>query len=1020
MKKIFIALFAYVSIYMAFSSTIFSDNFSLKAQQTFPVNEVKNDKNGFYALQNATVWVDFQTKIENATLIIKNGVVEAVGANLAAPSGAIIIDLKGKHVYPSFIEIYSNYGLPVAKMPNYGNTPQYETNKRGAFNWNQTIQPENNAADVFKNDDTSADAMRKMGFGATLTHLQDGLARGTGALVSLHNERENLIILKKNASNHFSFNNGSSAQQYPNSIMGRIALLRQTHLDADWYKKSALNQSASRETNLSLDAFNNNFALPTFFETNGKLNALRADKLGDEFAKQYILKVTGDEYQRIDEIKATNAPLVVPVNFPDAYDVDDPYDALNVSLAELKHWELAPTNLSVLAKNNINFAITTADLKDKTKFMANLLKAIENGLDKKTALKALTFVPAQLLGMEKQLGSLQKGFMANFMITNKELFEKDTKIQENWVQGSRYRFSEISVTDIRGTYNIQISTNNLLNLSGKLFIEGDLETPTYKLLFPNDTNKIEVKAIRDKNLITLSFNADKAKTQNITRLSGYFADNTVMIIKGDAQSPDGNWGKFTATLSQNFVEKKDDKKPEEPKKSELGKVIFPFLAHGNEQKLTQETVLFKNATVWTNEKDGILTNTDVLVKDGKISQIGKNLTLANASAGGRTIDATNKHLTSGIIDEHSHIALSGVNEASQSVTAEVRMYDAVNSEDINIYRNLSGGVTAAQLLHGSANCIGGQSALIKLKWGENPEKMRITGADGFIKFALGENVKQSNWGDDNTIRFPQTRMGVEQVMIDAFTRAKEYEKQIKSGKPYRKDLELDALLEIVNSKRFITCHSYVQSEINMLMKVAEQFNFKINTFTHILEGYKLAGAMAKHGAGASTFADWWAYKNEVKDAIPYNAALMHEKGVLVSINSDDPEMSRRLNQEAAKVVKYGNISEIEAWKMVTLNPAKLLHLDKRTGSIAVGKDADLVLWSDNPLSIYAKAEKTIIEGTVYFDIEKDLLARNYIQKERSRIMQKMIDAKNGGAPAQKTAPKKQHIRHCEDLHNEEE
>ena len=1019
MKKIFIALCAYVSVYTALSSTIFSDNFALRAQQTFPVNEVKDDRNGFYALQNATVWVDFQTKIENATIIIKNGVIDAVGANLPVPAGAIVVNLKGKHVYPSFIEIYSNYGLPAVKTPNYGNSPQYDNNKRGAFNWNQTIQPENNAADVFKNDDTSADAMRKMGFGATLTHLQDGIARGTGAFVSLHNDRENNTILKKNASNHFSFNNGSSAQQYPNSIMGRIALLRQTYLDADWYKKSALNMSASKETNLSLDSFNNNFALPTFFETNGRLNALRADKLGDEFAKQYILKVTGDEYQRIDEIKATNATLVVPVNFPDAYDVDDPYDALNVSLAELKHWELAPTNLAVLAKNNINFAITSADLKDKTKFMANLLKAIENGLDKKIALKALTFVPAQLLGMEKQLGSLQKGFIASFMVTNKELFEKDTKIQENWVQGNRYRFSEISVVDVRGTYNIQISTGNPPNLNGKLFIEGDLETPTYKILFPNDTNKIDVKVMRDKNLITLSFNADKAKMQNITRLSGYFADNTVMVLKGDAQSPDGNWGKFTATFSQKFVEKKDDKKPEEIKKaeqkSELGKVIFPFLAHGNEQKPVQETILFKNATVWTNEKEGILTTTDVLVKDGKIAQIGKNLTSANA----KIIDATNKHLTSGIIDEHSHIALSGVNEASQTVTAEVRMYDAVNSEDINIYRNLSGGVTAAQLLHGSANCIGGQSALVKLKWGENPEKMRILGADGFIKFALGENVKQSNWGDDNTIRFPQTRMGVEQVMIDAFTRAKEYEKQIKSGKPYRKDLELDALLEIVNSKRFITCHSYVQSEINMLMKVAEQFNFKINTFTHILEGYKLAGAMAKHGAGASTFADWWAYKNEVKDAIPYNAALMHEKGVVVSINSDDPEMSRRLNQEAAKVVKYGNISEIEAWKMVTLNPAKLLHLDKRTGSVAVGKDADLVLWSDNPLSIYAKAEKTMIEGVIYFDLEKDLLARNYIQKERSRLMQKMIEAKNGGAPAQKTAPKKQHIRHCEDLVNEE-
>jgi imidazolonepropionase-like amidohydrolase len=304
--------------------------------------------------------------------------------------------------------------------------------------------------------------------------------------------------------------------------------------------------------------------------------------------------------------------------------------------------------------------------------------------------------------------------------------------------------------------------------------------------------------------------------------------------------------------------------------------------------------------------------------------------------------------------------------------------------------------------------------------------MRIAWADGFIKFALGENVKQSNWGDNYTVRFPQTRMGVEQVMIDAFTRAREYEKAMqeankdkKNPKPFRRDLELEALVEILNKKRFITCHSYVQSEINMLMKVADKFGFKVNTFTHILEGYKVADKMAQHGAAGSTFADWWGYKNEVKEAIPFNAALMSRVGVVVAINSDDAEMSRRLNHEAAKAVKYGAISEEEAWKMVTLNPAKMLHLDSRMGSIKVGKDADVVLWSENPLSVYAKAEKTIIEGAIYFDIEKDMQAREYIKKERARITQKMIGAKASGVATQKPQPKKQHIWHCEDRGEEE-
>jgi imidazolonepropionase-like amidohydrolase len=278
---------------------------------------------------------------------------------------------------------------------------------------------------------------------------------------------------------------------------------------------------------------------------------------------------------------------------------------------------------------------------------------------------------------------------------------------------------------------------------------------------------------------------------------------------------------------------------------------------------------------------------------------------------------------------------------------------------------------------------------------------------------LGENVKQSR--SRNGVRFPQTRMGVEQMFIDYFTRAREYEALKKSGKPYRKDAEMETLVEILNKERFVSCHSYVQSEINMLMKVAEKFDFNINTFTHILEGYKVADKMAAHGVGGSTFSDWWAYKYEVNDAIPYNAAIMHNAGVTVAINSDDREMSRRLNQEAAKTVKYGGVSELEAWKMVTINPAKLLHLDDRVGSIKVGKDADVVLWNDHPLSIYAKVEKTIIEGKVFFDIEEDQKKRVAIKAEKSKLINMMMKEKMGGGKTQ--VPKKREDRnfHCDTL-----
>jgi len=288
--------------------------------------------------------------------------------------------------------------------------------------------------------------------------------------------------------------------------------------------------------------------------------------------------------------------------------------------------------------------------------------------------------------------------------------------------------------------------------------------------------------------------------------------------------------------------------------------------------------------------------------------------------------------------------------------------------------------------------------------------LKFKGADPFIKFALGENVKRTTSPNNN--RFPDTRMGVEQVLTDAFQRATDYQKLMATDKNARRDLELDALVEIMNKKRFITCHSYVQPEITYTMRVAEKYGFRINTFTHILEGYKVADKMKAHGANASTFSDWWAYKMEVQDAIPYNAAIMQKVGLNVCINSDDAEMARRLNQEAAKSVKYGGMSEDEAFKMVTLNPAKALHVDDKVGSIKVGKDADLVLWSDNPLSIYARAEKTMVDGIIYYDIERDALLRQQIKTERARLINKMLSEKKGGGSVGPATPSFRHINSC--------
>ncbi|MFM8493057.1 MAG: amidohydrolase family protein [Bacteroidota bacterium] len=317
---------------------------------------------------------------------------------------------------------------------------------------------------------------------------------------------------------------------------------------------------------------------------------------------------------------------------------------------------------------------------------------------------------------------------------------------------------------------------------------------------------------------------------------------------------------------------------------------------------------------------------------------------------------------------------------------------------------------------------GGQSAIVQMRWGvTHPDALKFRGAPGFIKFALGENVKQANWGDRQVVRFPQTRMGVEQVMMDGFLRAREYEERRKSQpQTTRRDLTLDALVEILKAERFITCHSYVQSEINMLMKVADSLGFKVNTFTHILEGYKVADKMKSHGVTASSFADWWAYKYEVIDAIPYNAAILQRVGVNVAINSDDAEMARRLNQEAAKTIKYGGLTEEQALNTVTINPARALHIDHKVGSIEVGKQADLVLWSAHPLSIYARPLLTMIEGIPYFDLVRDEAAQSSRERERQRLIAELLKEKTEGKGGSKPRRKIDPQWHCETLGEEGE
>jgi len=969
--------------------------FTSFAQKYFPKNDgVKASNTNYTALTNARIYITPAEVVENGTLLIRDGKIVGVGSRVDIPANSTVMDLSGKSIYPSFIDVFSGFGVKQAERNRGGGrSAQYGPSREGYY-WNDHIMAETNAIEAYKFDPKEAGELRKLGFGVVNSHLQDGIARGTGVTIALSDKGSDAERILADASGqYFSFDRSIAKQQsYPSSLMGSMALLRQMYHDAAWYEGGNVST-----TDRSLEALIANRDQVQFFAAGDKGHVLRADGIGDAFGIQYVILAGGQEYEQIKDIKATGASLVVPLDFPDPFDVSNPYHAQYVSLEDMRHWNQAPTNPGTLESSGIPFAFTLEGLKSTKDMAKKIRKAMEYGLSENKALEALTTEPARLLRKSDEIGSLQQGRYANFLITSGPVFDEGTTLYENWVIGKRHILADMEQKDIRGDYTLRTGGSEF-----KLALTGEAASP--KLEVMRDTSKLKSKISYKGDWLDMSI-ADGEKRYRMTGLVRSDSDD----LSGRIVMPDGSEANFSAQKTADFKaggEKGGKKKAAAP---EMIPLSYPNVGFGYRELPKQEDILFRNATVWTGEDAGILENTDVLVKKGKIAKIGQNL----SRGGARVVDASGKHLTAGIIDEHSHIAALAINEAGHNSSAEVKMTDVLDPEDINIYRNLGGGVTTVQLLHGSANPIGGRSAIFKLKWGQNAREMIYTDMPKFIKFALGENVKQSNW--QSFSRFPQTRMGVEQVFVNYFQRAKEYQALKDSGKPFRYDEEMEVLAEILRGERHISCHSYVQSEINMLMKVADKMGFKVNTFTHILEGYKVADKMAAHGAGGSTFSDWWAYKYEVKDAIPHNAAIMHSQGVTVAINSDDREMSRRLNQEAGKTVKYGGLSEEEAWKTVTLNPAKLLHIDDRVGSIAEGKDADLVLWSDHPLSVYAVAETTYIEGVPYFDRQADAALREQLAEERNQLINMMLEEKEGGTPVRTPRQNSKRAFHCNSL-----
>jgi imidazolonepropionase-like amidohydrolase len=997
-------------------------------QSTTPELGIRDKSPSARAFTNATIVVSPQQTISKGTIVIRDGVIVAVGVGIAVPADAVVTDMSGQFIYPAFIDPFSEYGLPKTErrqrsFDDDGPGPKYtHSNRIGGNASNETVHAERNAVDLFKPDSSAASEFIKSGFAMVESGKLDGLFRGTSFVALLGNGLPNEMVVRSTAHQLLSFNNGSSAQNYPSSLMGRIALVRQTFLDADWYSKArtayAQNPSQSApEYNSALEALAASRTQTMIFETEDNLNLLRARSIGVEFGVPFTFVGSNYEYANIAQVKATGASIILPVNFPAPPKVASVDGENDVSLANLRHWEWAPSNPSILETNGVPFAFTSHRLTKKGEFISNIRKAIKRGLTESTALAALTTIPATMCGVSDKAGTLQAGKLANLIVADSNLFTGNGTIRSVWIAGEENKLVEEPRTDFRGVYGLSIGAGEYtLNIKGKK------ATPSGE--FTKGDKKFSLGNV-ELAFEQLEFTAevDTADLNGVLRISARKYGDTLV---GQMIYPDGARHAWTTVLKEPFKPKADTAEKKDSPEEIVSKLTYPNVAFGWTSLPVPENVFVKNATIWTADNQGTLQSADLLVRDGKIAAVGKGLT---APSGVRVIDATGKHITPGMIDEHSHIAASGsVNEGVNAISCEVRIGDIINPEAASIYRQLACGVTTSHILHGSANPIGGQLQLIKLRWGQTSEGMKFKNCPPTVKFALGENVKQSNWGDNYTVRYPQTRMGVETLMRDAFQTASEYESawtkynalgadQKKRSIPPRRDLQLDALSDIKNSRMFIHCHSYVQSEILALIRLAESFGFKVQTFTHILEGYKVASEMAKHGSGGSSFADWWAYKFEVYDAIAYNPAIMHEQGVLTSVNSDDAEMARRLNQEAAKSVLYGGLPKDTCIKFCTINSAKQMKVEKWVGSITVGKDADFVIWSADPLSIYAHAEQTWIDGVKYFDIETDKAMRKSVQTEKNALIQKVLNSKESGSGSDDSFKPGEELHTCNEFHH---
>ncbi len=1033
-----------------------------------------------------------------AAIVIVDGEIQRVIPNPDGQdwTGARVFDLGDVHIYAGFIDAHQ----PVDVQAPDADSP-------GAH-WSEHVMPQRRAADSSMLEESKKKSLRALGFTAAAIAPKGGIFAGRAAVVSLapkaddRSDRRNDLYLADAYHALSLTSSGWGSRSYPTSQMGAISMLRQTLSDADYIAK----HGDTTETAGCLVDLDELSELPLVFRTADELEVLRAAKIADEFKRPMMAIGSGTEFRRLDAIAAlADRPgfaIVVPMTLPRKPDVSSVGRAESTNLRTLMTWEQAPTNPRRLHEAGVTIALTTSGLRDDESFSKNLTRALEVGLEAGDALAMLTTTPAEILGLDDELGTIEQGKRANLVIATGDLFDAKARsakknaprVLDVWIDGQRTVVSQPEPPSLDGTWLFAIGEFFQMDMA----IDGD----SIKLTETNeagDATTTKARKVSRGPDGTISFyydNPDKSEQDSVYILSGILTPDGTIAGTGihpsgrtfnwigttkpsddetdedqdDAPDKDAFAGTWDALLSGQFelsvkiTKDKDDwsaviseakpdgttirqnaesatldgdqltivfehepfgqagiftlvaKVQDEDTLTGTGTTPggqafdwiaargsdiqlppeelpgYPFGAYASAELPAQNAVLFRSATIWTQTDEGIIDEGDLLIVDGKIVYVGPSKAWSfTPSNEPRIIDSRGKHITPGLIDAHSHTGISrGVNEAGQAVTAEVRIADVTNPDSINWYRQLAGGVTTVNNLHGSANPIGGQSQTNKVRWGvTRPDDMHFANAKPGIKFALGENVKQSNWGSEYTTRYPQTRMGVETIMRDRFNAAREYAAK---GNDVRRDLELEALVEILEGDRLIHCHSYRQDEILMLCDIADDYDFKIGTFQHGLEVYKVAEHVREHAIGSSIFSDWWAYKVEVQDAIPYAGPLQSEAGVLTSFNSDSDELARRMNAEAAKAFKYadGRLTKQQALAFVTINPAIQLGIDSTVGSLEAGKDADLAIWSRDPLNNFTRCIATYIDGREYFSKQRDLELREANAAHRTRIIQKLL------------------------------